>query len=181
MWAVLSIASFGITWFPMIYYSIKRRNDHFTRQAKLEELIIKKLGKNKNHEKSLVYLRPIKKLIPKNEKVLTLSTLLIIPAFYIFYFLKNDLQKHEEQEHNFLVGICALAKDFGIPLKIQSYTTTPSFGREKYVVLSVLTFGLAGAYWLYRMFNDYNNHFKMQWLIEDELLRFLKEVDQKSS
>mgnify|MGYP000709422830 CR=1 FL=1 len=27
MWAVLSVASFGIAWFPLIYYSIKRRND----------------------------------------------------------------------------------------------------------------------------------------------------------
>jgi hypothetical protein len=38
---------------------------------------------------------------------------------------------------------------------------------------------LAAAYWLYRIFNDYNNHFKMQWLIEDELLRFLKAIDKK--
>ncbi|MEJ2241458.1 MAG: hypothetical protein P8Y18_04875 [Candidatus Bathyarchaeota archaeon] len=31
MWAVLSVASFGIAWFPMIYYLIKRRNDHTLR------------------------------------------------------------------------------------------------------------------------------------------------------
>ena len=119
--------------------------------------------------------------LSRNAKAWTLLTLLIIPAFYVFYSLKSDLQKHEEHEHDFLDEIIALAKDSGIPLNIQSYATTPSFPIGKYVALSVVTFGFAAVYWLYQIFNDYNNHFKMQWIIEDELLRFLKELDQKAS
>jgi hypothetical protein len=173
MWAVLSVASFGIAWFPMIYYLIKRRNAHFSRQEKLEALILSKLKKSpldssqtKNH---------------RNAHAWTLLTLLIIPAFYVFYFLKSDLRKHEEHEHDFLVEVIELAKDSDVPLDIHGFSATPSFLLDKYLALSVVTFGLAAAYWLYRIFNDYNSHFKMQWKNEDELLSFLKAIDKKSS
>ena len=182
MWAILSVASFGIAWFPMIYYMVKRRNGHFSRQEKLETLILSKLRKTQSPEKSVSTSSKTKNQgSSRNAKAWTLSTLLIIPAFYVFYSLKSDLHKHEEQEHDFLDEIIACAKDSGIPLNIQSYTTTPSFPLDKYLVLSVVTFGLAAAYWLYRIFNDYNNHFKMQWIIEDELLNFLKSIDKESS
>ena len=181
MWAILSVASFGIAWFPMIYYSIKRRNTHFLRQEKLEALIINKLKKMQNPEKIASDFSKTKNRLPSRDAgVWTISTLLIIPSFFIFYSLKRDLQKHEVNEHDFLADVIALAKDSSVTLDIQSYGTTPSFPRNKYLVLSIATLGLAAAYWLYRIFNDYNNHFKMQWIIEDELLRFLKELDQKS-
>jgi len=182
MWAILSVASFGIAWFPMIYYMIKRRNTHFSRQEKLETLILSKLGKMGSPEKSVSNSsKTMNYKLSRNAKVWTLLTLLIIPAFYVFYSLKSDLQKHEEHEHDFLDEIIALEKDSGIPLSIQSYATTPSFRMDRYLILSVVTFGLAAAYWLYRIFNDYNNHFKMQWIVEDELLNFLKSIDKESS
>jgi len=182
MWAVLSVASFGIAWFPMIYYMIKRRNAHFSRQEKLETLILSKLKKTPSPEKSPLDSSKTKNQgSSRNAKAWTLSTLLIFPAFYIFYFLKSDLRKHEEHEHDFLVEVIALAKDSGVPLNIHGFTATPSFPLDKYLVLNIVTFGLAAAYWLYRIFNDYNSHFKMQWKNEDELLSFLKAIDKKSS
>jgi len=182
MWAVLSVASFGIAWFPMIYYLIKRRNAHFSRQEKLETLILSKLKKTQSPEKSpLDFSKTKNQGSSRNAKAWTLSTLLIFPAFYIFYFLKSDLRKHEEHEHDFLVEVIALAKDSGVPLNIHGFAATPSFPLDKYLVLNIVTFGLAAAYWLYRIFNDYNNHFKMQWKNEDELLSFLKAIDKKSS
>ena len=175
MWAVLSVASFGIAWFPMIYYLIKRRNAHFARQEKLEELILSKLKKSpldssqtKNQGQS------------RNAEAWTISTLLIVPAFCVFYFLKSDLRKHEEHEHDFLVEVMALAKDSDVPLNVHGFSATPGFPLGKYLALSVVTFGLAAAYWLYRIFNDYNSHFKMHWKNEDELLSFLKAMDKKS-
>jgi hypothetical protein len=182
MWAVLSVASFGIAWFPMIYYLIKRRNAHFARQEKLEELILSKLKKTVNPEKSPSDSSQTKiQGSSRNAEAWTLSTILIIPAFYIFYFLKSDLRKHEEHEHDFLVEVMALAKDSDVPLNIHGFSATPSFPLGKYLALSVVTFGLAAAYWLYRIFNDYNSHFKMQWKNEDALLSFLKAIDKKSS
>jgi hypothetical protein len=177
MWAVLAVASFGVAWFPMIYYMIKRRNSHFLRQKKLEELILSRL--RESSEKPLEASEERSRVAPRNVAAWTLSTILVVPAFYVFYFLKSDLQKHEEHEQGFLAEVRALAEDSGVALNVQDFTTTPSFQPTKFVGLSVVTCGLAAAYWLYRIFNDYNNHFKMQWLIEDELLRFLKAIDKK--
>ena len=182
MWAVLSVASFGVAWFPMMYYLIKRRNVHFSRQEKLEELILSELRRANNPEKvAPESAKPTNRFSSRNPKAWTLSTILVVPSFYIFYFLKSDLQKHEEHEHDFLSEVTTLAKDSKVPLNIQCFVTSPSFPLDKYLVLSVVSFGLAAAYWLYRIFNDYNSHFKMQWMIEDELLRFLKELDQKAN
>jgi len=182
MWAILSVASFGIAWFPLIYYLIKRRNAHFSRQEKLETLILSKLRKTESPEKSpLDSSKTQNHASSRNAHAWALSTLLIIPAFYVFYFLKSDLRKHEEHEHDFLVEVIALAKDSGVTLNIHGFSATPSFPLDKYIVLSVVTIGLAAAYWLYRIFNDYNSHFKMQWKNEDEMLSFLKAIDKKAS
>jgi hypothetical protein len=177
MWAVLSVASFGIAWFPMINSLIKRRNDHFLRQKNLEELILKKIG-ILNSEKNLDLIK--NSVRSRNEKILTISTILLIPSFYIFYFLKKDLIDHELHESIFLTEINNFAKNLGKPLNIQSYATASHFAPDKYILINILTLGLASIYWLYGIFNDYNNHFKMQWIIEDQLFKFLKELDQKN-
>ncbi len=182
LWVIFSVASFGITWFPMIYYLIKRRNAHFSRQEKLEKMILSKLRKTKSAGKLAPNSSKIENLVrPRNATAWTFSSLLIFPAFYVFYFLKSDLEKHEEHEHDFLAEIITLAKESGLTLNIHGFTATKSFALSKYLVLSIVTFGLAAAYWLYRIFNDYNNHFQMQWKIEDELLSFLNSIDKKAS
>jgi hypothetical protein len=181
MWAVLSVASFGIAWFPMIYYLIKRRNTHFLRQQKMEALFLGKLRKTESPEKLPSKSSQTNILVTsRNATIWTLSTLLIFPAFFIFYFLKNDLTKHEMHEHDFLVEVIELAKDSNVPLDIHGFSTTTSFPLSKYLALNIITCGLASTYWLYRIFNDYNNHFKMQWKNEDGLLSFLKEIDKES-
>jgi hypothetical protein len=180
MWAVLSVASFGIAWFPMIYHLIKRRNTHFARQEKLETLILNKLKKVHSKKPQSASPQTTVTVSSRNPTAWTLSTLLIVPSFYVFHFLINDLRKHEKHEHDFLVEVNELAKDSGVPLDVHGFSTTPSLSVSKYVGLSVVTCGLMAAYWLYRIFNDYNSHFKMQWQNEDALLRFLEELDKKS-
>jgi hypothetical protein len=177
MWIILSIASYGTAWFPMIYYLIKRRNAHFQRQEKLEALILSKLKGNRGNAPSSSKQNRVSS---RNAEAWTIFCLLIVPAFFVFYFLEGDLEKHEAHEHDFLAEILAYAKDDGVTLNINSFTATKSFTLGKYLILSVVSLGLAAAYWLYRIFNDYNNHFKMQWKIEDELLSFLKAIDEKS-
>jgi preprotein translocase subunit YajC len=181
MWIILSVASFGITWFPMIYYLIKRRNAHFQRQKNLQTMILRRLRKATASGKSASASEKKENLVShRNALGWTLLSFLLVPSFYVFYFLKSDLAKHEEQEHDFLSEVIALTKDSGEPLNIQGFTATKTFPTGKYLTLSVVTLGLAAAYWIYRIFNDYNSHFKMQWKIEDELLCFLKASDKKS-
>ena len=172
MWAVLSVASFGIAWFPMMYYMIKRRNTHFQRQQKLEALILTKLNKTPKNTSQTT---------PLNAAAWTISSLLIVPAFYVFYVLKRDLNNHEDHEHDFLATIIEYAKEKDVPLDLHGFTATPRFSVNKYVGLSIVSCGLAAAYWLYRIFNDYNSHIKMQWHNEEAILTFLRAVDENSS
>jgi preprotein translocase subunit YajC len=186
IWILLSVASFGIAWFLMIYLLIKRRNAHFSRQEKLEVLILSKLRQLKE-EKQLHYNSAsnfTKKENPiyfGNAQTWALSTILIFPAFYVFYFLSMDLQKHEEHEREFLMETVSLTKGLGLSMDLDGFTVTKKFALDRYLILSIITCGFAAVYWLYRIFNDYNRHFKRQWELENELLRFLKSIDRSEA
>jgi len=186
MWFLVSVASFGIVWFLMIYFLIKRRNDHFLRQEKLETLILTKLrqlGKekprNKNTASNSAKIENLK--LFRNPQAWALLTLLIFPAFYVFYFLRIDLQKHEEHEHAFLTETISLAQNLGLSINFDGFTATKNFALKRYLALTIVTCGLAAGYWLYRIFNDYNRHFKRQWKLEDELLNFLKAINSSKA
>ncbi len=190
MWFLVSVASFGIVWFLMIYFLIKRRNDHFLRQEKLETLILTKLRQlsreKPRHKKTVsTSTKTENPKLFRNPQAWALSTLLIFPAFYVFYFLGTDLQKHEEHEHAFLTETISLAQNLGImhacSINLDSFTATKNFAFKRYLALTLVTCGLAAGYWLYRIFNDYNRHFKRQWKLEDELIDFLKTINSSKA
>ncbi len=186
MWLLLSVTTFGIAWFLMIYLLINRRNDHFLRQKKLETLIIAKLrkfSKEKQQHKNIEsnYAKNENSKLFRTPQAWALSTLLIFPAFYIFYFLENNLHKHEKHEYDFLTEIIPLAKNLGLSINLDNFTTTKKFEVKRYLAFSIITCGLAAGYWLYRIFNDYNRHFKRQWKIEDDLLKFLKAINNSEA
>ena len=186
MWILLSVASFGIAWFLMIYLLIKRRNAHFSRQEKLEALILSKL-RQLNGDKQLHCndaMNLTKKIDPicfRDAPVWALSTILVVPVFYVLYFLSMDLQKHEEHETEFLMETISLTKDLGFSMDLKGFTVTKKFAFDRYLIISIITCGFAAVYWLYRIFNDYNRHFKRQWKLEDELLMFFKSADRSEA
>ena len=186
MWILLSVASFGIAWFLMIYFLIKRRNDHFLRQEKLETLILSKLRqlskeKPRHQNTTSISAKTENLKLFRNAQAWALSTLLIFPAFYIFYFLEADLQKHEEHEHAFLTETIPLAQDLGLSMNLDGFTVTKKFALDRYLFFTTVTCGFAAGYWLYRIFNDYNKHFKGQWKLEDELLKFFKSINKSKA
>ena len=186
MWILLSVASFGIAWFLMIYLLVKRRNTHFSRQEKLEALILRKL-RQLNGDKQLHCndaMNLTKKIDPicfRDAPVWALSTILVVPVFYVLYFLSMDLQKHEEHETEFLMETVSLTKDLGSRMDLKGFTVTKKFAFDRYLIISIITCGFAAVYWLYRIFNDYNRHFKRQWKLEDELLMFFKSADHSEA
>ena len=185
MWFLLSIATFGIAWILMIYLLIKRRNAHFSRQERLETITLSKLrhlkAEQQHYDIESDSTRNEKPPLLRNAQAWALSTILIIPAFCVFYFLSSDLQRHEEYEHVFLMEAISLAKDPGLELHVNDFTVTKKFALDRYLILTIVTFGLAAVYWLYRIFNDYNRHFKRQWKLEDELVEFLKPINDSEA
>jgi len=46
---------------------------------------------------------------------------------------------------------------------------------RKYALITLATLGVGIVYWLYKLLNIYNNHFKEQRKIEDEIVRLMEE------
>ena len=186
MWVLLSVVTFGIGWFLMIYFLIKRRNAHFSRQTRLETLTLSKLKqlkeeKQQHYNSTSDFTKEETPILQRNAQAWALSTILIVPAFYIFYFLKSDLQRHEEHEHAFLMEVIPLAKDLGLEMNIDNFVVTKKFAFNRYLFLTIITFGFAAVYWLHWVFNDYNRHFKAQWKLEDELRMFFDSIDNSET
>lgn len=157
MWFLAAVATFGLAFFPMFYLLIERRNKHFVRQKELEELVAVHL-KDKGMDLKLENNH----LAERNSLAWTLSIFLIFPIFIIAYLLSKDLVLHEEKQ-------CML---FGSLLREKSFEV-PSINIKRCVLLTVITLGLGIVYWLYKIFNSYNHHFKEQWMMEDKIFELL--------
>jgi hypothetical protein len=153
MWFLGAIASFGVAFFPFFYYSVERRNRHFQRQAEFEEKVAAFAHKDWSPA-------PLPR---RNAKLWAVSIILIIPIFVLAYVLSKDLNEHEKRQHEFL------AKFY----PERQYKTQWVFIRNC-AIITVATLGLGVVYWLYKIVNLYNNHFKEQYHIEHELNQLME-------
>jgi hypothetical protein len=46
---------------------------------------------------------------------------------------------------------------------------------KKYALITIVTLGVGGIYWLYKLMNNYNAHFKAQWKIEEQITSMMEE------
>jgi NADH:ubiquinone oxidoreductase subunit 5 (subunit L)/multisubunit Na+/H+ antiporter MnhA subunit len=157
MWFLAAVATFGLAFFPMFYLLIERRNKHFARQKELEDLVVVHL-KDRGVDLKLEKTNSAE----RNSLVWTLSIVLIFPIFIIAYLLSKDLVLHEEKQR-MLFGSLLQEKNFEVP----------SINIKRCVLLTVITLGLGIVYWLYKIFNSYNRHFKEQWMMEDKIFELL--------
>jgi len=148
MWFLASVATFGIAFFPMFYFLIDRRNRHFQRQYNLEKQVVT----FSNSE-----LQPTQ-TSNRNAKLWAASIILIVPVFAIAYFLSKDLLMHEKRQKAFLATICPNLNCVSQSISIRNC-----------VIITVATLGFGVIYWLYKLVNVYNNHFKEHQHIEAEL------------
>ena len=159
MWFLESIATFGLAFFPMFYRLIDSRNKHFRRESDLEKQIA-------------TFLRKQGKELPTtsdsfnemNAKAWTASIILVIPVFVITYLLSRDLFMHEKHQDIILTSVFPerMFMPQAIPIK-------------KYVLITIVTLGVGIVYWLYKIINMYNAHFKAQQKIEQEIVKLMEE------
>ncbi len=158
MWFLASVATFGVAFFPMFYRMIDSRNKHFRREAELEAKVadyLRKQGKEVSAVAFPTYM---------NAKAWAASIILIIPAFIIDYYLSKDLREHETHQDTFLAA--------AFPERMFMPQTIPI---KKYALITIVTLGVGGIYWLYKIVNNYNAHFKAQWKLEKEIARLMEE------
>ncbi len=159
MWFLGSVASFGAAFFPMYYRLMDSRNKHFEREAALEQQIagfLKKQGKQPP--------QPAQEPRDMNAKAWAASIILIIPVFFILYYLSKDLAAHEKHEDEFLAA--------AFPERMFMAQTIPT---KKYAFITMVTLGFGGIYWAYKIVNNYNAHFKAEWRVEKEIARLMEE------
>jgi hypothetical protein len=78
--------------------------------------------------------------------------------------LSRDLAVHEQKQDAFLAS--ALQERVFMPQTIQIKT---------YVVITLVTLGVGTVYWLYKVVNLYNAHYKAHLQVEKEMVRLMEE------
>ena len=159
MWFLASIATLGVAFFPMFYRLVDSRNRHFRREADVEKQISDFLrNQGKEPPAAAVSLREM------NAKAWAASIILVIPVFAIVYYLSKDLVDHERRQEAFLAS--------AFPQRMFMVQIIPI---QKYALITIVTLGVGGIYWLYKIINMYNAHFKAQWKVEKEIARLMEE------
>jgi hypothetical protein len=159
MWFLASIATFGAAFFPMFYRLIEGRNEHFRREVDLEKQIIAFL--RKQGKEPPVTSEGFRDM---NAKAWSASIILVIPVFAITYFLSKDLLTHERHQDKFLAT--------AFPERMFMPQTIPI---RKYAVITIVTLGVGAVYWLYKIVNMYNAHFKAHWELEKEIVKLMED------
>jgi threonine-phosphate decarboxylase len=164
MWFLAAIASFGVAFFPMFYRLVDSRNKHFEREAELESKIV-----DFAREQGRTTPETMGALRGRNAKLWAVSIILIVPVFVLLYKLSIDLLIHEKQQDTFLAA--------AFPERMFMPQTIPI---KKYVLITIVTLGIGGIYWLYKITNIYNAHYEAQWKVETEIARLMEETKLES-
>jgi len=160
MWFLGAIITFGLAFFPMIYRLIENRNYHFKKEKLLNEQITPYL-QNQNKTEQKINPPPQHMM---NAKIWTAATILIFPIFIITYLLSKDLALHETEQDKILAQV--------FPERIFMTQTIPI---KTYVIITIVTLGFGVIYWLYKVVNQYNAHYKAHLQIEKKISNLMEE------
>jgi len=172
----------------VVYKLVKRRNTHFRRQIFLFEDVLAALRtiaakKGVDVELELMScernLREVRAEETEKEAFLwaILAAFIFIADWYVRYFLMKDFYKHERREDGFWNDISRILSKCGIDFSVpRREEVLPERNFVLYLILTIITLGLFGIYWIYVLIKDPNQHFKYHLRIEDQLLRTLEIV-----
>jgi len=170
------------------YKLVKRRNTHFKRQVFLFEdtvAAVKAIATKKGVDVEVGLascertVREAKAEETEKSAVLwaILSAFIFLAEWYINYFLMKDFYKHERREDGFWEDLSKTLDKCGITFSVSRRTeATPNRSFVLYLIVTIITMGLFGIYWLYVLLKDPNEHFKYHMQIEDQLLSTLESV-----
>ena len=159
MWFLGAVVTFGIAFFPMFYRLVEGRNRHFQKEVELEEQVAIYLKRNGKEPPAIN-----ERFKAMNAKAWAASIILIVPVFVIAYLLSKDLAVHEQNQDAFLAAT--------LPDRIFMPQTIPI---KTYVLITIVTLGVGVVYWLYKVVNLYNAHFKAHLQVEKEIGRLIEE------
>lgn len=187
----LGIISFIVS-IILVYKLVDRRNSHFKRQIFLMEDTINSLRKIAEERKVMVEtelslcertLRETKTEETEKNAVLwaILSAIIFIATWYVYYFLMKDFYRHERREDGFWEDIGKILSKLGVSFTPpRRMNPIPDRSFILYLILTIITLGIFGIYWLYVLIKDPNEHFRYHAQIDEELLATVEKASASS-
>jgi len=178
----VSLALFSaVLWIYVLYKWIDRRNKHFKRVSLLYEDILDFLeeeGVEDKVKRARRTLRDFKGDIDEKSAVLwVVLTIVFNPVIlYIYHFLTRDYYNHETNENKVIEDIEEAIKESGGDFEFEGYDTVEDRNTVLYIVLTIITLGIFGLYWIYTLTNDPNQHFNKSKSVEKDLIDSLKTI-----
>jgi len=174
------IIAIVISVYPL-YMLIKRRSAHFRRDATLRSGIVEYLKARAASQKvdissevATMNVVHSESLGEEREKSAVMWTILsvIVPfiGIYVLYFLTKDPPNHDHRQLSFMQQAQSAASKLGMTVVVPTWKSLPDRGFFLYFILTIVTMGLFGIYWYYILIKDFNEHFKAQWVFEDQLV-----------
>jgi len=165
------------------YKLMRRRNEHFRRDRLLREGLVNYIrglaGERGLDAKMTVELATMTTIHSEangeeDEKSPVLWIVLTIITFgllglYVWYFLTKDPHKHDVRQVAFMQQVQSAFSKLEKTVVFPFWKALPGRSFFLYLVLTWLT-GLFGLYWNYVLISDFNDHFRAQWQVEDQLL-----------
>ncbi|MCE4614606.1 MAG: DUF4234 domain-containing protein [Desulfurococcales archaeon] len=98
-------------------------------------------------------------------------------ALYVLHFLNKDFYHHDQREFYIWEDLGKAMEKLGQPLSTRTFFRIPDRNTVIYIVLTLVTAGLFGFYWVYVTTVDPNEHFKQHRLLEGELLDKIEKLE----
>ena len=181
----LSLITCGIYGIYVLYKMLDRRQQHFERMINLRQHLIGVLkekaeaaGRSAELEQDLSQLEGIHMEATARDRAgekspalwLVLSIVVGIVVYYVYYFLNDDFRAHESNEQRFMARASEIMATLGMPDQpILMDTVVPERNFIVYILLTLVTCGIYGIYWMYTVLTDPNRHFQQHEVWEARL------------
>jgi hypothetical protein len=166
------------------YKLIRRRTEHFKRDRILREGLISYIrgaaserGIEGQMSTELATMATVHSEAngEEDEKSPMLWIILSIITFgllglYVSYFLTKDPHNHDVRQLAFMQQVQSSFSKLQKTIVFPFWRAMSGRSFFLYLVLTLLTGGLFALYWNYVLISDFNQHFKAQWQIEDQLV-----------
>ena len=171
----LSIITCGIYWFYVLYKLLERREQHFERMASFRAHLIDVLkekaaaaGKAEEVQADITELEGMNLDATNRDRAgekspvlwLVLSIVIGVVVYYVYYFLNDDFRAHEANEHDFMLKAGEVMNKLGMSTEqVMTPVVVPERKFVTFLLLTIITCGIYGIYWVYTLITDPNYHF----------------------
>ncbi len=183
---LLSIVPCGIYGLYIVYKLVQRRDDHFRRMAgvvdtAIDQLRAKARGREELIAPELSQLEQVRAQMmvmtaERGAAIWLLICLLTgVGTLILYYLLMQDYAQHDALEAQFFTQMSSALAKLGLAAEAgQAVPSVPQRDFVTYLVLTLVTCGIYGFYWMYVMIKDFNDHFMAQVPWEDFLVQALR-------